>query len=521
MQRARTLTLLLVALSMAVAPMSQSYGAAPPPEGSFDPAWSGDGIVAMPMTPTLNVYAVARQSDGKIVLAGNSGQQTMVMRLNADGSLDHGFGSSGMVTKSVGSGFSAAYAVAMQPDDKIVLAGEADNATVDVSVLRFTSNGTLDPQFDGDGVKIVDLGKGESGAAVAVQPDGKIVVGGTTGNSSTADGFVVRLLPSGALDTSFAGDGSADTTGKISVKNYVDAMALGPAGAIVTCGYQDDGTHQRLLAVRYTATGGFDTTFDGDGVAVVTSTDDTTIATGAAVTSSGAIVCAGSLSSATSTHTLVARFTAHGALDPTYNGNGLALSDVPTNADEASGVAVQHDGKVVTAGLSGDGRMVVERFTNAGAMDTTFKGTGYVAVKVGGDPTFANGVLVQPDGKIVAAGGSQSTPESVVAIRLLGDTTPPTAPVLKLQRLSAHKATARWGKATDVGTGVVSYDVQRRQSPLSGGALGPWATVLSKTHLTRLAVKMPEQRKVCLRVRAHDAAGNIGAYSPAACLRGT
>jgi len=499
--------------------MSPSYAATPLPEGSFDPAWSSDGIVAIPNTPTLSVFAVARQSDGKIVLAGSTGQQTLVMRLNADGSLDHGFGGTGMVTKAVGSN-SAAYAVAVQPDGKIVLAGQADSATPDIAVLRYTANGTLDPLFDNDGIKVVDLGTGESGAAVAVQPDGKIVVAGTKGNASTADGFVVRLTPTGNLDSSFDGDGVADTSGKLAVKDLVGGMALGPGGTIVTCGLQDEGTHQRLLAVRYTSTGAFDTTFDSDGVAAVTSTDDTTIATAAAVTPSGQTLCAGWLTSATSTHILVARFTDSGALDPTYNGNGLALSNVPTNGDEGTGIAVQHDGKVVTAGLSGDGGMIVERFNKSGAMDTTFNGTGYVDVKVDGKTTMANAVLVQPDGKIVAIGGSQSSPESAVAIRLLGDTTPPTAPLLKLQRRSAHRATAKWGKATDVGTGVVSYVVQRRQSPRSGGAVGPWSTVLSHTQLTRLAVKMPKSRKVCLRVRARDAAGNVGPYSPAACLRG-
>ena len=521
MRHTRTVIPLLVGLSVAVAPMSPSYGATPPPEGSFDPAWSSDGIVQLPMTPTFNVNAVARQSDGKIVLAGDNGQQTMVARLNADGSLDSGFGGTGVVTQSAGSGFSAAYAVAVQPDGKIVLAGEADNATPDVAILRYTSNGALDPTFDGDGIKTVDLGQGESAAAVAVQPDGKIVVGGTTGNSSSADGFVVRVLPDGTLDTSFDGDGVAGTTGTITIKNYVDAMALAPNGAIVTCGFQDDGAHQRLIAVRYTSTGALDTTFNGDGVAVVTSTDDTTIATAAAALPNGATVCAGSLTSGTSTHTLVARFTNLGALDPSYNGNGLAVSNVTTNADNASGVAVQHDGKVVTTGMSGDGGMAVERFTQSGVMDTTFNGTGYVDVKAGGQTTFGTGVLVQPDGKIVAVGGAQSTPQSAVAIRLLGDTTPPTAPVLKLHRLSAHSATAQWGNATDVGTGVASYDVQRRQSPLSGGAVGPWSTLLSGTQLVRLGVKMPQHRMVCLRVRARDVAGNVGPYSPAACLRGT
>jgi uncharacterized delta-60 repeat protein len=514
---------------MLVMPQSQTFAsshspsAARPAEGSFDTSWSSDGVVGLPISSALFVSSVARQADGRVVIAGGSGDDFLVVRLKRGGSLDPSFGGTGIVTTPVATGSASASGVAIQPNGKIVVVGSADNGSnQDFAVVRYTAAGTPDPSFDGDGILTLDLsGAFDDARAVAVQKDGKIVVAGNRADSAQSDGAVVRLLANGAPDPSFDGDGIADTSSRLGgIEDHLSSVALQPNGRIVSVGYQVVGSLYNLLAVRFTAAGHLDTSFDDDGVANVNAANgNTSLGTGVAVQRDGRIVAGGWFNTPTATSTLVAQFTARGAADLSFSHDGRAISTVPGNFDDGRAVAVQSDGKIVTTGLAPDGNMNVERFKRNGAMDTTFHGTGYRLFALNGTGTSGYGILVQPDGKIVAVGSSVDASGSLVAIRLRGDTTPPSAAVVHLHRLAAHKARARWS-ATDANTGVASYDVQRRHSPPSGGAVGKWSTWKAHTKSHKAAFNMPSRTKVCVRARARDRAGNLGPWSSAECIQG-
>jgi uncharacterized delta-60 repeat protein len=206
---------------------------------------------------------VAIQSDGKIVVAGDSNDDFALARYNTNGSLDTTFDGNGKVNTPVAPGSSRdeAYAVAIQADGKIVAGGIAEVVTFDddYALARYNTNGSLDTSFDGDGKVTTPIASGgplpkDVVNALAIQPsDGKIVAAG----ESAADFSLARYNPNGSLDTSFDGDGKVTTAGAFL---RAHALALRPGGEIVAAGAAGG-----FGVVRYKPDGSLDTSFDADG----------------------------------------------------------------------------------------------------------------------------------------------------------------------------------------------------------------------------------------------------------------
>src|SRR5262249_19564603 len=143
-------------------------------------------------------YAVAIQSDEKIVVAGVSNNRFVLARYESDGTLDNTFDSDGKVTTDFGGDGAAAYAVAIQSDGKIVAAGYMNQGTdYNFALARYTNDGALDNTFGLGGKVTTDFGNGyESGNSVVIQSDGKIVVAGSDGG----DINIARYNSDGSLD---------------------------------------------------------------------------------------------------------------------------------------------------------------------------------------------------------------------------------------------------------------------------------------------------------------------------------
>jgi uncharacterized delta-60 repeat protein len=359
------------------------------PDGSLDASFSGDGRQTTNLGGNDGANAVALQSNGKIIVAGSDGDNFALARYNANGSLDTTFSGDGRQTTDFGAFFERANGVALQSDGKIVAVGGGGG---DFALARYNPNGSLDPTFSGDGRQTTDFGGFDEATGVGLQGDGKIVVVGSDG----ADFSLARYNPNGTLDTTFSGDGKQTTDG---VFFEATGVALRADGKILVGGT----TGSDFALARYTPNGSLDTTFSGDGKQTTDFGTDFDKATGVALQADGKVVAVGFSNG----RFALARYTINGLLDTTFSGDGKQTTDFGSGFDEATGVALQADGRIVAVGFSGfgGGRFALARYNPNGTLDTTFSGDGKQTTSFPGFDE-ATGVAVQGDGKVVAVGGT-------------------------------------------------------------------------------------------------------------------
>jgi len=377
---------------------------------ALDDTFGTDGIAITPIGALWDrAYGIAIQGDGKIVAAGYSdnGSDTdvAVVRYNTDGSLDTDFDSDGMVMTPVGTSYDGARAIAIQGDGKIVVAGYSGKGSgTDFTVVRYNTDGSLDTAFDADGIVTTPVGTSDDEAhAIAIQGDGKIVVAGYSDNGSDTDIAVVRYNTDGSLDTAFDTDGIV-TTPVGSSDDEAHGIAIQGDGKIVVVGYA--GSDRFLTMVRYNADGSLDTTFDADGVV------ETTIASpdpSIAIQADGKIIVAGSAPGVTSVNIFLVCFNTDGTLDTTFGSGGIALTPTGGIEGEAGGIVIQEDGMIVVGGTyavsKDEAYIVLARYTSDGSLDTSFDSDGMV---IGPDGYFTSDIALQSDGKIVLGGYTNS-----------------------------------------------------------------------------------------------------------------
>jgi uncharacterized delta-60 repeat protein len=413
-RRPRLALLGAVALAIAIA----NPAAAPP--GDLDSSFDGDGKV----TTTFDVDsdhagAVAIQGDGKIVAAGcafceygESGDFALV-RYNTDGSLDPTFDTDGKVTTDFAGSIAEAQGVAIQGDGKIVAAGLAFvSPNYNFALARYNTDGSLDTTFDTDGKVTTNVAGSEDGAfGVAIQEDGKVVAAGCAGASvcASADFAVARYNTDGSLDTTFDTDGKV-TTNVAGKGAGASAVAIQGDGKIVPAGFAGSD----FALARYNTDGSLDTTFDTDGKITTNVAGSLDGAYGVAIQEDGKIVTAGFADVSGTYDFVLVRYSTNGSLDTTFDGDGKVTTDFAGKGAGASAVAIQGDGKIVTAGgaccFPGNGDFALARYNTDGSLDPTFDIDGLVTTDFAGpgSPDGALAVALQGDGKIVAAGGAGS-----------------------------------------------------------------------------------------------------------------
>ena len=226
--------------------------------GTLDTSFDGDGKLTTDLgSPIDDGLSVAVQSDGKIVVAGYSDNITnadfAIARYNADGTLDTSFSSDGKLTTDFGSRFDFGRSVAVQSDGKIVVAGNTDSSpnNTDFALARYNANGTLDTSFDSDGLLTTDFGgSSDLGISVVVQSDGKIIVAGESRSGTNTDFAVARYNANGALDTSFDGDGRL-TTAFGAFDDHGSRVVVQSDGKIVVAGASYNGADDDFAVARY------------------------------------------------------------------------------------------------------------------------------------------------------------------------------------------------------------------------------------------------------------------------------
>ncbi len=271
------------------------------PDGSLDTTFGSGGIVMTSIGPDDDqAYALALQADGKIVAAGRRGIQfnpteqrkghVGLARYNPDGTLDTTFGSGGMVDTNFGQGLeSYAIALMLQPDGRIVIAGESSYAFL---VARYNENGGLDNTFGGgSGFSLGYFDNNwDRGTDAVLQPDGKIVVVGLSGVADPYPHFVIaRFNSDGSLDQSFGNGGMS----LLSTIGGFDAVGVQRDGKIVALG--DDG--ENFLLLRLNVNGSTDTTFGSGGTVTTAFGGAALFGSALALQADGKLVAAGSTSS--------------------------------------------------------------------------------------------------------------------------------------------------------------------------------------------------------------------------------
>jgi uncharacterized delta-60 repeat protein len=380
------------------------------PNGSLDTSFSGDGKQTTAFGGGSGATGVALQG-GKIVAVGSDGGDFALARYNPNGSLDASFSGDGKRTTHFGP-VDRANAVALQGDGKIVAVGRAGDGTGgdDFALARYNPNGSLDPSFSGDGRRRTQFPFGDGANGVGLQGDGKIVAVGSAGNAAGGSDFqLARYNPNGSLDTSFVGDGKRKT-GFGGFGDGAIGMALQGDGKIVAVGHAGgDGRGGGVFALtRYNANGSLDTSFAGDGRKTTDFGRFGDGARGVALQGDGKIVAVGRAGNAADSGEgadfALARYNTNGSLDTSFSGDGKQTTQFPFGG-EATGVALQGEGKIVVVGGDGSGEFALARYNANGSLDTSFSGDGKQRTDF--YETYSEtstAVALQGDGKIVAVG---------------------------------------------------------------------------------------------------------------------
>jgi uncharacterized delta-60 repeat protein len=326
--------------------------------------------------------------------------------LAAPGDLDPSFGLGGLVLSDFGGGYRSGD-LALHSDGKIIVVGEQD---ADWAVTRFNENGSLDVSFSGDGKWTRAADSDDTASAVAVQPDGKIVVAGLV----DLDFGLTRLNPDGTPDVTFAGGGVAASD--FDVEDYPWDLAIQPDGKIVVVGLaRDPGGRDDLAIARFNADGSADSSFSGDGKARLDFGTDSDAGYGVALQPDGKIVVAGTRGGQA---LAVVRFASDGSLDPSFSGDGEQFFDFGGQAGVGSayGVVIQPSGKIVVAGEVGieDLDFALARFNGDGSPDPSFAGGGAKATSFG-EAATAYDLAQQPDGALIAAGRAYDSGDFALA----------------------------------------------------------------------------------------------------------
>ena len=361
----RVITALTAALSLLGSSHAQAAA------GDLDPAFGHAGLAQTDFANTDEYGFAARiQSDGKIVVGGPSGVYPLfhaaLIRYNSNGRLDLTFGTGGKATAALDPGGDTVAAIAIQPDGKIVTAGSVlhDNVVLGFIAGRFNADGILDQTFGSNGSVQTTFGDPSAeGNDVVLQADGKIIVVGFTGAGSYSalnDFAVVRYNSDGTLDSGF-GVGGKVTTHFPGISN---------TGSIATCA---------LL--------------QGDGKLVVG---------GHYVNQSAPEEFA------------LARYNPDGSLDSSFGSKGLVTTPIGADSAFCFAIGLQRDGRIVLAGYSEAGQghdFTLACYSSNGTLDSSFGSAGIAVTSFpGGSDDIGYALAVQRDGKLLLAGRTGAYP---------------------------------------------------------------------------------------------------------------
>ena len=334
-------------------------------DGDLDTSLDGDGIVMTDFDGKSDIAeAIALDEFNRIIVGGyidsGDGFGFAVARYLSDGTLDETFGDSGLVTKMIGvTGFCKSLAV--QQDNKIVLGGyvlDPVSLTNEFMLMRFNTNGTLDSTFHGNGIVQTNMGIGAAVAnAILIQPDKKIVLAGQVLNDATLRWQIgiARYNEDGSTDDTWDQDGLV-FTGLDQADFTINAVVMDANKKIIVGGYFGTAPSNNLFAVaRYHLNGQLDETFGDEGILLGSYGAQNNQVNTIVIQPDEQILIAGSSLQGNRDLFAIARLDPDGAFDETFGDEGVVRPVIEQN-DGINGMALQQDGKLVVAGESFNGQ---------------------------------------------------------------------------------------------------------------------------------------------------------------------
>jgi len=374
-------------------------------DGSVDSTFGSNGISAFNFSSFNNeAHSLTFQNDGKIIVTGysdnGSNYDFALARLTEHGNLDNDFGTNGKVVTTLISGNEMAHTVVVQKDGKIVAAGL-------YNLVRYTENGSLDNTFGSGGIASQNAVLGKT---MVIRNDGKFIVGGNDGSYFS----LACYNENGIRDSTFGTNGSVSTP--IGLGSEINFLGIRGDGKIIAAGnaYFEASTYYLALAC-YKNNGDIDTDFGTNGFVTRQIGTWSNNISSAVIKADGKIIVAGSTNYGNGgyQHFNLSGFTANGSVDHTYATDGNASGEIGKTNSGINSIAIQSDGKIIVAGKTNTSPtevnntdMVIGRYNTNGILDNTFGINGIVNAQMGGTDEQVNCVAIQNDGKIVTAGYS-------------------------------------------------------------------------------------------------------------------
>lgn len=395
-----------------------THAAAAQTPGSLDTTFGAGGVYISPLGGGASEFGpgLAVQPDARIVVGGKSfngrDDDIATFRLTRAGALDPSFGSGGSAVLTIGGLDENIKSVLLLPDGRILVGGAGSVSGYGKHlVVRYLADGRLDTTFAGVGGVAVDFGRPSHVHGMALQPDGKLVIAGEAYAGGELNAYAIaRLTTTGALDASFGTGGLVQQA--FGDASNAHAVAIAADGSILVGGYvvrATDGTASGFLVARFRPDGRLDTTFGTGGRVIVASGGGyTNYAHKLLVQSDGKIVVVGSRVKNPDADFMMVRLNANGALDTGFGSGGIVTTEFggrsPVSREEASAGVLQADGKIVLGGSS-EGKFALARYLTNGGLDTTFGSGGKVSFAVGdAADDDIKALAIDVDGRIVAAG---------------------------------------------------------------------------------------------------------------------
>jgi uncharacterized delta-60 repeat protein len=382
------------------------------PDGTF-----GDGghVVASLLPGPQQIFASVLDTGGKVLLVGSGREDVLLGKLRQDGSIDTDYGDQGVTITDAGDLACDASAMALQPDGKMIIVGSRGNSMP--LVARLNADASPDTSFGQTGKLVLNQWEGVKVTGVVVRPDERIIIAANYNGGLDNSGFMIgRITRDGLVDSSFG------VQGRIFVSSATAlALALDTEGRILAGGSSTLGSH---TVFRFNEDGTPDRYFGRQGKFNIP--DSSSNLTALTIQPDGKIVAVGQAGEGANRIFLSSRLNPNGTLDAGFGKGGVVHTDITQWPDYATSVAIDAAGKIVVAGYSAASPLhnafVVARYNGDGSLDQTFNGAGTSMTGINSYLDRALGVAIRTDGKIVVAGNqSGSFGGSIATVRFNAD----------------------------------------------------------------------------------------------------